>query len=76
MSLFSTLLATSIALLARYSGQSDITVPASVALQHLVGAEEVVGYFANMVPVRVGITGELEVRDVLKKIRAPRSRRL
>ena len=70
VSLFSTLLSAMHVLLERYSSQSDIAILISLASQHLFGAEEVVGYFANLVPIRVGVTDEMTFRDVLKRVGA------
>ncbi len=68
VSLFATLLAGLDALLARYSGQSDVVVMIPIACRQRFGAEAVVGYFANMVVLRTEVPGEIAFGELLLRV--------
>ncbi len=70
VSLFTSLLTALEVLLARYSGQRDITVLVPVACRSRFAAESVIGYFANILVLRSDVDSELPVRALLKSVSA------
>ena len=68
-SLYATLLAALQVLLARYSGQEDITVGSPVAGRTPPGMEGVVGYFVNLVPMRSDLGGNPTFEEFLGRVR-------
>jgi amino acid adenylation domain-containing protein len=66
---FMALLAGFAALLHRYSGQRDILVGTPVANRTRPELESLVGYFANTLVLRVGVTGEESGRELLWRVR-------
>ena len=68
-SVFTIMLAALEILLARISGQSDITVLVPVACSNRFNAEQVVGYFANMIVLRNDVRDDLPFLDFLKNVR-------
>ena len=69
-SMYATLLAALQVLLARYSGQEDITVGSPVAGRTPPGMEGVVGYFVNLVPMRSSLAGNPTFVEFLGRVRA------
>jgi non-ribosomal peptide synthetase component F/NADP-dependent 3-hydroxy acid dehydrogenase YdfG len=69
-SLYMVLLAAFQWLLARYSGQTDIAVGASVANRNRAELEELIGFFANTVVMRTKIQPQLRFLDLLATVKA------
>jgi amino acid adenylation domain-containing protein len=67
--LFTVLLAAFDVLLHRLSGQRDLVVGIPAAAQVMDGLDDVVGHFANLLPVRVRITPEQTFADFLAAVR-------
>ena len=68
-SLFVTLLAGFQALLARYTGQSDVIVGVPVAGRTRAGFTGVVGYFVNTLPIRTHVEPSLSFQAFLEGVR-------
>ncbi len=68
VSLFASLVTMLEVLLARYSGQTDITVLVPFACRHQLGAESVVGYFANMLVLRNEVSDRMSSTDLLRSV--------
>ena len=68
-SVFTVMLAVVEILLARLSGQSDITMLVPVACRNRFRAEEVIGYFANVLVLRNDVPDDLPFRELLKNVR-------
>ncbi|HEU4655925.1 MAG TPA: amino acid adenylation domain-containing protein, partial [Capillimicrobium sp.] len=66
---FVTLLAAFDALLARYSRQDDLVVGVPVAGRGHPATEDVVGYFANTIPVRVRLDGAPTFSGLVARVR-------
>lgn len=56
-------------LLYRYSNQRDITVGSPILNRNLPGAEEMIGYFINTLPIRSRINPEVAFDVFLKQVR-------
>ncbi|EAU61729.1 linear gramicidin synthetase subunit D, partial [Stigmatella aurantiaca DW4/3-1] len=67
--LYMALLAAFQVLLSRSTGQADIVVGGSVANRNMPGTEGLIGYLANIVPLRVDLSGEPSFREVLRRVR-------
>jgi amino acid adenylation domain-containing protein len=67
--LFSTLLTGYYVLLHRYTGQEDIILGSPAAGRHRAGSSNVVGYFVNMLPLRVSVAGDLTVDTLLARVK-------
>jgi amino acid adenylation domain-containing protein len=67
--LFMTLLAGWASVLARWSGQSDLTLGSPVANRHRAEIEDVIGFFVNTLPLRVQVDGAEPFRDLLDRVR-------
>jgi len=67
--LFMTLLAGFLVLLYRHTGQEDLLVGTPVAGRSRVDTQELIGFFVNMLPLRVGLEGEPTFLDVLGRVR-------
>ncbi|MGB8954626.1 MAG: amino acid adenylation domain-containing protein, partial [Tumebacillaceae bacterium] len=67
--LYMTLLAAFQTLLARYSGQVDITVGSPIAGRHRGEVEGLVGLFINMLVMRTDLSGAPTFQDVLNRVR-------
>jgi amino acid adenylation domain-containing protein len=67
--LFITLLASFQMLLARYSGQDDITVGTPIAGRRWVETEDVIGFFVNTLVMRTSLHGNPSLREVLRRVR-------
>ncbi len=68
-SLYVTLLASFQLLLARMTGQTDIIVGSPVAGRDRARLTDVVGYFANPLPIRVNLAGDPTFGDFLMDVR-------
>jgi amino acid adenylation domain-containing protein len=67
--LFMTLLAGWASVLARWSGQRDLTLGSPVANRHRAEIEDVIGFFVNTLPLRVQVDGDEPFRDLLDRVR-------
>jgi non-ribosomal peptide synthetase component F len=67
--LFMTLLAAWALLLQRYSGQSDIVIGSNIANRHRRDLEGLIGLLANTVALRVDLSGDPTVRELLARAR-------
>jgi amino acid adenylation domain-containing protein len=67
--LFMTLLAAFQVLLARYSGQDDITVGSPTANRNRVEIEGLIGFFVNMLVLRTDLSGDPTFRELLGRVR-------
>ncbi|WP_394849971.1 amino acid adenylation domain-containing protein [Pendulispora brunnea] len=67
--LFMTLLAGFGALLSRYSGQTDVIVGAPIANRNRPEVEGLIGYFVNMLPLRIDFAHDPRFVDVLGQVR-------
>jgi amino acid adenylation domain-containing protein len=67
--LFMTLLAVYQALLARWSGQDDVSVGTPVAGRGLLELEGLVGFFVNMLVIRTGLAGRPSSRELMGRVR-------
>ncbi|CAM3845378.1 non-ribosomal peptide synthetase [Kibdelosporangium persicum] len=66
---FMVLLAVFKAVLARYTGQTDLAVGAPVAGRGLAGAEKLIGLFVNTVVLRTDLSGRPSFTTVLRRVR-------
>lgn len=67
--LFMTLLAAFVALLARYSGGDDIVVGSPIANRGHPALESLIGFFVNTLVLRVNVSGNPMFFDVLQRVR-------
>ncbi len=67
--LFMTLLAALQALLARYSGQDDISVGTTIANRNRAEIEPLIGFFVNTLVLRADLSGDPSFRELLKQAR-------
>ncbi|HLL48709.1 MAG TPA: condensation domain-containing protein, partial [Longimicrobiaceae bacterium] len=67
--LFMTLLAGWQALLGRYAGQEDVVVGSPIAGRTRRETEGLIGFFVNMLPLRVELTGDPTWRELLGRVR-------
>jgi amino acid adenylation domain-containing protein len=67
--LFMTVLAGFAALLARYSGQSDVVVGTPLANRRQPEVEGLIGFFVNTVALRVEAGGAMTFRQMLRQVR-------
>ncbi|MBK1882111.1 amino acid adenylation domain-containing protein [Luteolibacter pohnpeiensis] len=63
---FTTLLSAFAALLARWTGKDDIVIGTPTANRTLTEFEPLIGYFANMIPVRIQTSGDENFSDLTK----------
>ncbi|HEX6188588.1 MAG TPA: amino acid adenylation domain-containing protein [Pyrinomonadaceae bacterium] len=68
--LFMTLLAAFNVMLARYSGDRDIVIGTPVAGRSRVEAEPLIGMFVNTLPLRVKVSPEQTVSELISSVRA------
>src|SRR6202034_3481696 len=66
---YMTLLAAWAVLLARLSGQPDVVVGTPVANRGRVEVENLIGFFVNMVAVRVDVGGRARVGELLQRVK-------
>jgi amino acid adenylation domain-containing protein len=69
VTLFMTLLAAFKVLLSRYSGQSDIVVGTPIAGRTRGETEDLIGFFVNALVMRTDLPGELNFRQLLKRVK-------
>jgi len=69
VTLFILTLAAFKALLARYSGETDICIGSPVAQRPNVEAESLIGFFLNMLALRSDLSGDPSFRDLLQRVR-------
>jgi amino acid adenylation domain-containing protein len=69
VTLFMTLLAAFQALLFRYTGQSDIVVGSPIANRNRIEIEGLIGFFANTLVLRCGLSGNPSFRELLGRVR-------
>ncbi|MGA9567228.1 MAG: amino acid adenylation domain-containing protein, partial [Candidatus Korobacteraceae bacterium] len=69
VTLFMTLLAAFQTLMAKYSGQDDIVVGSPIAGRVCTEVESLIGFFVNTVPLRTSLSGTLNVRDLLSRVK-------
>lgn len=63
--LYMTLLAAYSVLLARYSGQDDIVTGTDFSTRTNVETEKMIGFFINLLPIRVRVTGNTTFRELV-----------
>jgi amino acid adenylation domain-containing protein len=68
VTLSSTMLAAFYALLYRYTGQRDICVGSAFAGRQAPGTEDLIGMFANTVPLRCDVDATLGFADLVEKV--------
>src|SRR6185295_15995215 len=66
---FMTFLAAFDVLLARLTGEEDVVVGAALANRTRAEAEGLIGFFVNMLPLRVDLSGSPTFRDLLRRVR-------
>jgi amino acid adenylation domain-containing protein len=70
MTLFMVLYAGLAVLLSRLSGQEEVTIGSPVANRQRAELERLIGLFVNPMVLRVGVPGELEVTEFLRRVKA------
>jgi amino acid adenylation domain-containing protein len=66
---FMTMLAAFKALLARYTGQTDIIVGTPIANRSSVETEKLIGFFVNTLVLRTDLSGNPSFRELLKRVK-------
>ena len=66
---FMTLLAAFQVFLARWSGQDDVVVGTDLANRTRVETEKLIGFFVNLLPVRLRLVADSDFIEVLKQVR-------
>jgi len=69
VTIFMLLLAAFQTILARYSGQDDITVGTPIANRNRVEVENLIGFFVNTLVLRTDLSGEPTFRELLDRVR-------
>src|SRR5262249_37879248 len=69
VTLYMTLLAGYGVLLSRYSGQEDVVVGTPIANRNRAEIENVIGFFANTLPLRCSLAGDPSFHDLLRRVR-------
>src|SRR5262249_1015293 len=69
VTLFMTLLAAFQVLLYRYSHQPDIVVAIPIPGRNRVETENLIGYFANTLALRINLSGNPSFKEFLKRVR-------
>ena len=67
-SLFMTLSAAFATLLSRYSGTDDLVIGSPVACRNHPDIEPLIGFFANMIPLRFDLSGNPSFRQLLARV--------
>lgn len=70
VSLFVTMLTAFAALLNRSSGQEDLLICTPVTGRHRGGSREVVGYCNNILPIRIDLSGDPSLIELLRRVGA------
>jgi thioesterase domain-containing protein len=65
--LFMTLLAGFASLLHRYSGQEDLVICTPAAGRHRSGTRDLIGYFNNILPMRLDLRGDPRCVELIRK---------
>ena len=68
-SLFMAGLAAFVVVLARWSGQEDVAVGSPIAGRNRVEVENLIGFFVNMLVLRVDLSGNLRFEQLLDRVR-------
>jgi amino acid adenylation domain-containing protein len=68
VTVFMTLLTALALLLYRYTGQSDILIGIPIANRTTPELEPLIGFFANTLAIRISLTGNPSVRELLKRV--------
>ena len=66
---YMTILSAALIVLHRYTGRTDLCVGTTVAGRELLPVEELVGYFVNIVPLRVDLAGDPTARELLERVK-------
>jgi hypothetical protein len=69
VTLFMTLLTSWLIVLSYHSRQEDISIGADIANRNQVGLEELIGFFANQLVLRVDLRGNQSFRKLLGRVR-------
>ncbi|HMF57778.1 MAG TPA: amino acid adenylation domain-containing protein [Pyrinomonadaceae bacterium] len=69
VTLFMLLLGGFQALLSRYSGQTDVLVGTPIAGRNLQEVESLIGFFVNTLVLRTDLSGNPDVRELLRRVR-------
>lgn len=69
VTLYMTLLTIFKTLLYRYTGQSDVIVGAGIANRERRELENLIGYFATVLPLRTNLAGNPTFRELLQRVR-------
>ncbi|HEU4962348.1 MAG TPA: amino acid adenylation domain-containing protein [Bacilli bacterium] len=69
VSLFMTMLAAYSALLQRYSGQEEVIVGSPIAGRNRPEAEGLIGFFVNLLPLRIDLSGVETFCELLQRVR-------
>ena len=67
--LFTTLLAAFQTLLHRYTGQEHVTVGSPISGRNKIETEDLIGFFVNTLVLRTAISGEMNFRELLARVR-------
>ncbi len=70
ITMFTLLLTVLTALLYSYSGQRDLLICTPMTGRNRIELQRVLGYFNNLIPIRLQILGGMSFRDVLHQVRA------
>jgi hypothetical protein len=69
VTLFMTLLAAFTTLLYRYSGQDDLVIGSPVANRNRKETERLIGFFVNILVLRIDLSGNPKFTEVMKRVR-------
>ena len=67
---FMTLLAAFAVVMSRYSGQDDLVIGSPLANRTHPETEPLIGFFVNMLPIRLDVAGARSFAEVLERVRA------
>jgi natural product biosynthesis luciferase-like monooxygenase protein/amino acid adenylation domain-containing protein len=66
---FMTVMLASLIVLHRYTGRADLCVGTTVAGRDMLQVEELIGFFINILPLRLNLAGDPTVQEMLERIR-------
>jgi amino acid adenylation domain-containing protein/FkbH-like protein len=69
VTLFMTLLGAYAILLSRYSGQQDMVIGSPIANRNRGETENLIGFFVNTLALRIDLSGDLTVEQLLERVR-------
>src|SRR5947208_1599369 len=69
VTLFMTLMAAFQVLLHRYTGEEDIVVGTPIAGRQIPETEDLIGLFINTLAMRISVSGELTLQDLLNRVK-------